>query len=72
MEEPEEKALDPAVLRCTLDLLPLSPCTVAALRRAFFFSHATSVQQKAVPIALQPNTRQGNGCWASAADLCFS
>eukprot|EP00667_Euglena_gracilis_P005965 EG_transcript_6009 len=72
MEEPEEKALDPAVLRCTLDLLPLSPCTVAALRRAFFFSHATSVQQKAVPIALQPNTNVVvEACTGSGKTLAF-
>eukprot|EP00668_Euglena_longa_P015293 GGOE01019356.1.p1 GENE.GGOE01019356.1~~GGOE01019356.1.p1 ORF type:complete len:703 (-),score=217.84 GGOE01019356.1:219-2273(-) len=72
MEEPEEKALDPAVLRCTLDLLPLSPCTVAALRKSFFFSHATSIQQKAIPIALQANTNVVvEACTGSGKTLAF-
>ena len=46
MEEPEEKPVDPSVLKCTLDLLPLSPCVVGTLRKTFFFSHA---QRSLVP-----------------------
>ena len=56
IDDPEEKPLDPAVLKCTIDTLPLSPCTVAILRNTFFLSHATSIQQKAIPIFLQLET----------------
>lgn len=72
MEEPEDLRLDPAVLRCPLDLLPLSSAVAGVLRNTFFFTHATSIQQKAIPVFLRPATDiVVEACTGSGKTLAF-
>ena len=67
-----EKPVDPTILKCTIDLMPLSACTQKTLRKSFFFSHVTSIQQKAIPIFMQPNTNVVvEACTGSGKTMTF-